>query len=150
LRIALQIPQIWIRSATECIDCIHQELITGRSALYCIAELRLALNRKSRAGSTDTGDLTVELFSLIELCLSPMLDAEKATVSTSAFAVCLDLLPVLIGALHATQEAEAADQALNMAFSVRWAPEHVLPLASTLSELYPFLSADHLQALKVR
>jgi hypothetical protein len=89
------------------------------------------------------------MFGLIELCLSPMLDSEKATVSTSAFAVCLELLPVLIGALHATQEAEAADQALDMAFSVRWSPEHVLPIASTLSELYPFLNTEHLQALRV-
>jgi hypothetical protein len=149
MRIVLQIPELWIRSATECIECIHQELITGRSALYCISELRLALNRKSRSGSTDCGDLTVELFGLIELCLSPMLDSEKASVSTTAFAVCLELLSVLIGALHATQETEAADQALDMAFSVRWAPEHVLPLASTLSELYPFLSTEHLQSLRV-
>lgn len=38
---------------------------------------------------------------------------------------------------------------LDDAFNVRWEQHHLLSMTNLMSELYPFLSFEHLEALKV-
>lgn len=149
LQLLLRIPQLWFISACECIECIQLDLINGRSAIYCISELRHFIGKAIRTSNSENEELSTQLCRLIELVMGPAVDSEKENVSSHSFSNCLDLLPVLISSLHSFNEEDIASEMLDMIFSVKWECIRLVPLANILCEIYPYLNKQHLSDLKV-
>lgn len=156
LRLVLNVRSTWFAAASKCIESIHKDLINGSSAVYCIAEIRLAISKYARIVSGDEDEsqkIISELEQLALLCLAPLAapvdTAATPTDNQNAFATGLEALPPLLAALYNLDAEESAVRILDEAFATHWDISQVVPMVSILCELYPYLSSHHLSALKV-
>jgi hypothetical protein len=149
LRFLLAIPDLWLTGVLECVRCIHNDVISNTGALTCVADIRGSVLSIKRLALLERSDVVQDLREVAEECIVPLSDPEKLNVSSAAFVTCLELIPAIIGSLHALAEEDAVDDLLDNIFNIRWEQQHVLPMTNLMSELYPFLSTRHLESLKV-
>lgn len=149
LRVLLAIPELWLSSARTCIQCVQADLINNTAALACISDVRVAIVGQSQRSASENHHVATGIRELALECLSPLTDSEKTNTSSSAFIMCLELIPTILSSLHALEEECMVGELLVDAFNVRWEQQHLVPMTNLMSELYPFLSVEHLEALKV-
>lgn len=160
LHFLLMIESIWFSAALICIEHIHSNHINGRTALYCISEIRLALNRLVREVTTkrEINCMINNVQKLGEACIEPIMNS--GSINANSFSSCLELLPTIADALHHLQrqlddfatdfdDSDPLDDLICTIFLVEWDLSLLLPLSSILCELYSYLSKDNLVAFKV-
>lgn len=147
LHFLLQLESLQQQAIRDCVSCINSGKINGKSALYCVSELRLAINKMTVHGETDDESHSTLISEIGEYCLEPLIN--RGEFDLQSFTTCLELIPAVIEALHSLHENELVTDLLNSLFYVKWDLDILLPISSILCELYPYLSKDHLRLFKV-
>ena len=159
LRIAISIEIIAQRAMKAVIECIQAKQINGRSAIYCISEIRIALfSRESYEKFIEPDslmDAIDNIRTLAELCITPFFTANKKPLQLQEASVCLDLFPAAINLLSSLRKrikrcGRYEIDVLDTFLSNKWHPTGFLPLCSIVCELFTHLQTRHLQEFKVR
>lgn len=157
----LKIESISLQTSLECIRCIQTGLINGRSAIYCISEIRLAIismgNSFALVDNNNSNDVLSDRFHYLqeigEICISPLFDSQQDSIDVQSFASCLDLIPVIIGYIKVLQKHNTFDynsiDIIESIFLVKWDSKVLLCLSNTICEIYPFLKSNQASELRV-
>jgi hypothetical protein len=156
LSIALQIPSICKIATIECLKCIQRSFICGKTALYCISEIRLfAL---SMAGSEDGH---TEIFGFLHdlgiVCLQPLFLSEVTLRDAEQFAYCIELLPVLLVTCNAVEsKISSANIAMRKhvdlvesVFFATWHHSVFLSICNFLCDIFGYLNSQQLTEFNV-
>lgn len=158
LRVAIGIRQIAYKAIKTIIECIQSGQVSGRTAIYCISEVRIA------PLSTDAIDRLVDEDSLVEAienarsiaeqCIRPFFAANKNKLHLQESSICLDLFPDAINTLSSLRKKlrrskKLEIEVLDTFLSNEWHSAGFLPICCTLSEVYAHLKTRHLVELKV-
>lgn len=158
LRVAMSIESIAHRAMKTVIDCIHSGQISGRSAIYCISEVRIAL--LSRDSSEKLSDLEVLMEAIentnlvAEQIIRPFFAAYRNQLNLQEASICLDLLPDLLNLLsylrRKIKRSRKYETILLDTFMLNeWHPAGFLPICCALCEIFPHLKSRHLEEFKV-
>ena len=159
LRIAMNIRLITQRAIKTVIQCIQTGLINGRSAIYCISEVRISLIDRDSCHRLVNSEALLDAIENIrviaELCIKPFFAANKNTLHLQEASVCLDLFPAAINQLSSLRRRlrrsrKYETEVLDTFLSNQWHSIGFLPLCCTVCELYNHLKTRHLQEFKVR
>ena len=159
LRIAMSIGLIAKRAMELAIQYIQAGQINGRSAIYCVSEIRIAIfNREYCQKLVDAeslSDAIDNVRSVAEKCIKPFFAANKGTLHLQEASICLDLSPAAINLLSTLRKRikrsrKYETDILDTFFSNQWHSIGFLPLCSIVCELFVHLKSRHLQEFKVR
>lgn len=158
LRVAMTIESIAHRAIRTVIDCIHSGRISGRSAIYCISEVRIALLSRDPPEKLLDLEFLMEAIentkSIAEQCIRPFFAANKNQLFLQEATICLDLLPDSLSLLCYLRKKNRRSrkyetELLDTFMSNEWHPTGFLPICCALCEIYPHLKSRHLEEFKV-
>jgi hypothetical protein len=138
------------------IQCIQNGQINGRSAIYCISEVRIALlSRDSAENLEELMEAIERTKGVTELCIKPFFAANRNTLHLQEASICLDLFPAAINLLSSLRRRIKGSRKyetdiLDTFLSNQWHPIGFLPICCTVCELYAHMKTCHLQEFKVR
>lgn len=159
LRIAMNVGLIAQRAIKTVIQCIQVGLINGRSAIYCISEVRISLLSRDfyqkLIDSEGLLDAIENIRVIAELCIKPFFAANKNALHLQEASICLDLFPAAINQLSSLRRRVKRSrkyeiEVLDTFLSNQWHSIGFLPLCCTVCELYNHLKTRHLQKFKVK
>jgi hypothetical protein len=156
--VAISIESIAHRAIKTVIDCIHSGQVSGRSAIYCISEVRIAL--LSRDSSEKLSDLEVLMETIentktvAEQCIRPFFAANRNQLHVQEASICLDLLSDTLNLLSflrkkVKRSRKYETELLDTFMSNEWHPAGFLPICCALCEIYQHLKSRHLEEFKV-
>ena len=122
LRIALRVEAISQQATVRCLELIHKGTINGRSAIFCLSELRLYVLSLSRtqqiiptSASTQQQPALDFLFGLAKIILEPYSfaagDDGLDGVDMQMANQCLELLPAVYSSMSLIRKTRAQQQA---------------------------------------
>lgn len=159
LRVAIGIDHIACRAVKTIIECIQSGQVSGRSAIYCISEVRIALLSRDTVGKFVDEDSLKEAIenirSIAEQCIRPFFAVNKNKLHLQESSICLDLFPDAINTLSFLRKKlkrsrKYETEVLDTFLSNEWHSAGFLPICCTLSEAYAHLKTRHLEEFKVR
>jgi len=157
LRIALNIPFLSSKASIACLECIHEGIISGRSAIFCISEIRISLLSiaSTNISCTDNDDSIKQkatyIYEVANLIIQPFLSNNNIVSDLQSITCCLDLVPVAVNALFNLRKqypflSKMDIQVINSFF------DSEMPLSASilniLTEIYPRLRGKHLVNIK--
>lgn len=157
LRIALNVSFLTSKASIACLECIHEGIISGRSAIFCISEIRISLlslistNISCIENDDNIKQKAAYVHEIANLILQPFLTNNNIVSDLQSITCCLDLIPVAISALFNLRKqysflAKMDIQVINSFF------DSVVPLSASilniLTEIYPRLRNRHLIHIK--
>ena len=151
LSLALQIPSISRVATIECIKCIQRSTICGKTALYCISEIRLFAI--SIAGSEyNHMDAHRFLNDIGIACLQPLFLSEFTSRDAEQFAYCIELLPSLLATFNSLERKLAATNVLRTrrvdliesVFFATWHHSVFLSICNFLCDIFGYLNSQQL------
>jgi hypothetical protein len=158
LRVAISIDHIKHEAIKDVIKYIQNGKISGKSAIYCISEVRIAIfSQSSSEKLTESNALleaTESICDIAEICINPFFEANTSTLHLQGASSCLDLFPAVINILSTLCKRikqKKSTQVLDTLMHPRnqWHPQGLLPICCAISELFIHLNLDHLEKLKV-
>jgi hypothetical protein len=158
LRVAMSIESVTHRAIIRVIDCIHSGHVRGRSAIYCISEVRITL--LSRDSSEKLSDLEVLMEAIentklvAQRIIRPFFAASGNQLHLQEACICLDLLPDSLNLLRflrkkVKRSTKYETDLLDDLMSNEWHPAGFLPICCALCEIFPHLKSRHLEEFKV-
>ena len=134
----------------DCLECIKSDVISGRSAIFCISEMQQHICTYYMTEKADSQDYLVELF---RICTDPFMinaDPEKMTVCS----VFLELVPGLFTAVATSNDSGKKSTCLcrgmvRHLLDTEWLPNSYVLLFNLMNELNRFLRKGDIRRLQV-
>ena len=154
LRVAMSIECIAQKAIMKVIECVQNGQINGRSAIYCISEVRVALLSRDFTDKEALSEAITDIKTIAELCIRPFYAANTNTLHLQEASVCLDLFPAVINLLSTMERKSNVTKnrengVLTAFMRNQWHPSGFLPLCCVVSELFDHLERHHLQEFRV-
>ena len=158
LRIALKIDCITERCRIACVNLIHTGKISGKSAIFCISEIRFdMLNTLAGFVSSSNHEAKVSNFAnhikdMAVCCLRPFFQDNESSRST----VALELIPVLFNAMDKLKQSnkkfysKLSAEVFDNIFQSNWDLSAILPLVNMFVDLIPHMRSKQFHFLRKR
>ena len=160
LKISLCIRKVSNICRLGCIDFIHAGVISGRSAIFCVSEIRssilkesaekLSIHNVAEKDKIILLDFETHLNLLANKILLPFL----TDTNLPRTVVVLELIPVIFDILNELSKSRrisgtAIAQLFNKIFSSVWGLSSVLPITNLLADVLQHMRHRHFRLLQV-